>query len=120
MIITQFTIPFELCDLNTYINAERTNRFKEAKIKKEQTESIAWITKQLTKVDVPFKLKVVWYVKNKKKDPDNVAFAKKFILDGMKEGGMIENDGMAQVVGFEDVFIVTSEPKVTVFLYSNE
>ena len=32
----------EFCDLNTYIDAERTNCFISPKIKREETERCAW------------------------------------------------------------------------------
>jgi hypothetical protein len=31
-----------LCDLNKYITAERSNRFRAAKIKREETERVSW------------------------------------------------------------------------------
>lgn len=98
----KFILELSLCDLNKYINAERTNRFIAANIKKENQEVCEWLLpkKQFNKVFIVFK----WFTKNKRKDPDNIAFSKKFILDAMVSTGMLQNDGQNQVVGFLDLF----------------
>lgn len=58
-----------------------------------------------------------WYEKNKRRDKDNVAFAKKFILDAMQEMGILENDGWQQVIGFSDYFFIDKEnPRVEVVI----
>jgi len=46
----------------------------------------------------------IWIESNKRRDPDNVAFAKKFILDAAQKAGLIENDGHKQIAGFTDRF----------------
>jgi len=43
----KLVIPGELTDLNTYINAERSNRYAGAKIKREMTDYVAWIAKEI-------------------------------------------------------------------------
>lgn len=85
----------ELVDLNTYINAERRNRFIGAKIKQEMTNCVAMecriqkipLMKQITSFVLH------WTHKNRKKDFDNVEFGVKWIKDGMVKAGIIENDG---------------------------
>jgi Holliday junction resolvase RusA-like endonuclease len=119
-ILAKFLLNGELTDLNTYINAERGNKFNGAKIKKTETERIVWEVKNQckhAKVSCEFKLFIRWFVKDKKKDPDNVAFAKKFILDGMVSAGLINTDGMKQVTSFQDEFYVDKEhPRIEVYL----
>lgn len=51
-------------------------------------------------IDVEFH----WYEPNKKRDKDNVAFAKKFILDGLQMRGVITNDNNKGINGFSDHF----------------
>ena len=84
------------CDfmyLNEYINTERRNKYEAAKVKDELTNMVAWqcklkqYTKPKGKVDMIFK----WHVKGRH-DSDNIAFAKKFVLDGMVQAGLLEND----------------------------
>ena len=88
----------ELVDLNTYISAERSNRFKAAKIKKEMTQLVAQecIRQKLPKLQKIDQFAIIWRHKNKKKDFDNVEFAQKWIRDGMVTAGVLPNDGWAQ------------------------
>lgn len=51
----------------------------------------------------------VWCEKNKRRDPDNVASAKKFVLDALVSEGVVPNDGWSAVKGLEDVFSVDKE-----------
>lgn len=65
--------------------------------------------------EMPIDLHFKWYVPSKRKDKDNIAFAKKFILDGMLQAGLIENDGWKQIGNFTDTFVVDKEkPRVVV------
>ena len=64
----QLIIPGELTDLNTYINAERSNRYAGAKIKREMTDYIALLAKSLkTEIRTPVRITYRWYCKNKRK-----------------------------------------------------
>lgn len=102
----KITLTGELCDLNTYINAERRNRFIGAKIKKDNTESVMWQTKNIKPItDYPVYVYITWYMKDQRKDPDNIAFAKKFILDALVENGILVNDGQKQITGFQDLIL---------------
>ena len=102
--------------LNTYINAERGNKYVAAKIKKEETEKVAWECKaqKLKPVKGEVWLSFYWYVKNKRRDADNIAFSKKFIIDGLVKGGIIKNDNLKVVVGFNDEFIMDTINQVII------
>lgn len=97
----------ELTALNEFIDAERRNRYIAAKIKKDETGYCQDVAKKsglkLQETDFPCALIITWYVKNKRKDADNIAFAKKFILDGLVEAGVLPNDNRKYVQGFIDV-----------------
>lgn len=114
----KFTLELSLCDLNTYIDAERTNRFKAANIKKRDQKMCEWLLpkKRFDKVFIVFK----WFVKNKRKDPDNIAFSKKFILDAMVSTGILKNDGQNQIVGFLDLFANDETEKVEITMLEVE
>jgi hypothetical protein len=115
----KFVIKGELVDLNTYIQKERGNRFAAAKIKEEETRRIYWECKaqKLGYIGVPVFVSCSWYCKNKRKDRDNVAFSKKFILDGLVKAGVLENDGWDNIIGFQDAFFVDREnPRIEVEL----
>ena len=93
----EFTIPFEICDLNTYINAERSNRFKAAKIKKDLTNEIGFFCKKLKLNDCQHDLEIEWWTDNKRKDSDNVFASVKFILDAVVKSGALKSDGYKHI-----------------------
>lgn len=83
----------ELTDLNTYVNAERRNRFIGAKIKKDMTELCMWLMRGKGKFSKITKIEFYWVHGSKRKDFDNVEFSQKWIRDGMVKAGLIPNDG---------------------------
>lgn len=99
--------------MNQYISAMNRNRFAGNKVKQEETEKCAKHTKIAmrngVKFSFPCKLKFVWYIPNKKKDPDNIASARKFILDGMQKAGFMDNDNLNWILGFEDEFVISKD-----------
>lgn len=112
----RLTIPGELVDLNTYINAERSNRYAGAKIKREMTDYITMLAKCLkTQFRGPVHITYRWYCKDKRKDKSNIAFAKKFIEDGLVSAGVLKNDGWNDIEGFNDRFYIDkANPRVEV------
>lgn len=102
--MTTYYIPMKLPSLNEYINACRSNRYAGANMKKETEAKISQYINQMPKYETPIKLHFVWQEKNKRRDYDNIAFAKKFILDAMQKYGKLENDNRKNVVGFTDEF----------------
>ena len=42
--------------------------------------------------DSPVTVRFTWVEGNRRRDIDNVAFAKKFVLDGLVQAGVIGND----------------------------
>ena len=108
----------ELCDFNTFQNKTRSNKFAGAKIKKEETERIYWECKQqkLSPVkEYPVEIIFRWYSKDNRKDIDNVAFSKKFVLDSLVLAGVLEGDGRKFISGFIDEFYISKDnPRVEV------
>lgn len=103
--------------LNDYIDAERSNRFKAAAMKKEWTERVAWCAAG-KRASGPVHLTYRFYEPNKKRDKDNISgFAHKVIQDGLVSAGVIGNDGWAWVEGFEDFFDIDAKrPRVEVLV----
>jgi len=94
--------------LNEYIQAERSNKYKSAAIKEQLTNSVAYLSLQ-QKFKLPDKkhdIIFTWYKPNNKTDHDNIAFAKKFILDGLVKAGALKNDGPKYIGNFQDIFIL--------------
>lgn len=91
----KFNIKTELPSLNEYISKERSNRFTAANLKKKYTAVCglaAKVIKNKIKKDTQYSLIINWTVKNNKKDPDNIYFGVKFILDGLVNSGVLQND----------------------------
>ena len=109
-------IPFRLPSLNEYINVCRSNKFAAAKHKSEIENKIIWFLKRLPKCENPVFVKFVWYEQTKKRDKDNVAFAKKYILDAMQKCGVLKNDNNNFIVGFSDYFVYGNGDKVSITL----
>ena len=86
--------------LNEYINIERGNKIASAKLKKDCTEQVYWQCKELnvkpvtSMVDVHFE----WHVTGRH-DPDNIDFARKFILDGLVMANVLKDDSQ-QYIGY--------------------
>ena len=119
----KIVIQGELMDLNNFIDKQRANRLGGASAKKQETDKCAIHIRQAMnqglRVDkLPVHLNISWYMKNKRKDKDNIAFAKKFILDGMIQARLIRNDGWKEISGFTDEFHVDkNNPRVEVTIY---
>lgn len=110
----QFILPFRLPSLNEYINVCRTNRFK-ANLMKNQTETnIGWFLTALPRISKPVTINFHWIEPNKRRDLDNIAFAKKFILDAMVKKGKLIDDGMKYVTGLSDTFEIQDKARIIV------
>ena len=107
-----------LPNLNDYTKACRTNRIVGAKMKKDAERVITlYILQQLKGISFndTVELNFRWYEPNKKRDLDNICFAKKFILDALVSNGIIIDDGWRGVVGFTDNFFVDKNfPRIEV------
>jgi hypothetical protein len=116
--MTILTIKGELTDLNTYIKALNGNRWSGNDIKQVETERVAYEARlaRLKPVEkYPVKITYRWYSPDQRKDTDNVAFAKKFINDGLVVAGILENDSRKFISGFADEFYIDkSNPHVVV------
>lgn len=105
-------IPFRLPSLNQYINECRKNRYAGAKMKKEVEQDIGWYINLLPQYKNPIKIHFHWIEENKRRDLDNVCFAKKFILDSMVKAGKLKDDNRNFVAGFKDTFEYGKASKV--------
>ena len=107
-----------LCGLNEYTKACRGNKYAGAGMKKDMERIISlYINQQLNGVrfDGTVELSFRWYEPTKKRDLDNICFAKKFILDALVSNGIIVADGWRGVRGFTDTFFVdANNPRIEV------
>lgn len=102
----RIVFPFALPTLNEYINAERTNRYMAAHIKKMTEQRLVFYIQSQTREQFqePAFIKYKWIRKDARHDKDNIAFAKKFVQDALVKAGVIPNDGWKNIVGFSDEF----------------
>lgn len=78
-----------------------------AKMKREWTE-IAWAEAKRAKLRPVerARLEFLWIEKDRRRDKDNIAAAKKFVIDSLVKAGVLPADGWSSVVGFTDDFEV--------------
>lgn len=105
-------ICMKLPSLNEYIGKCRANRYQAAKYKADIERDIGYYINRLPRFKHPVVIHFTWCEKNKRRDCDNVAFAKKFVLDSMVRHGKLEDDSPKYVVGFTDNFLYGNENKV--------
>lgn len=109
---TSFTIHGSWPSLNEYIATERRNRFLAAKMKHTEMERIQWQCKNLEPINGKVDVTLQAYVKNKRKDPDNIyTYALKLILDSLVGIGVLTNDTQEYIgkITFEEVKIDKDE-----------
>ena len=108
----KFVIDMKLPSLNDYIRVCRCNKYQAAKFKSDVEREIGVFLLKMPKWNNPIKIHFHWIEGNKKRDLDNIAFAKKFILDAMQKFGKLENDNRKCVMAFTDSFEYGKETKV--------
>ena len=97
-------IGLKLPSLNEYVNVCRTNRYKAAEYKRNIEKKILPYFAGVRRFEKPIRIHFTWIEDNKRRDYDNVCFAKKFILDAMVRGGYLKDDNRKCVAGFIDSF----------------
>jgi len=112
-----FAVHGTLPGLNEYVDANRRHRQCGAAMKKS-AETIVMQYIRVARVQPiagPVFVTFAWHEPDRRRDVDNVAFAKKFILDALVTAGILEGDGRKHVVGFSDKFpIDRRDPRVVV------
>ena len=106
-----------LPSLNEVINTNRGNKYAGNKMKKETDAYIqlcikSQCRKKFDRISISFK----WYEPNRRRDFDNIASGKKFILDALVKTGVIPNDGWKNIAPkFTDEFYYDKDnPRVEI------
>ncbi len=110
--IVKIEIPMKLPSLNEYIDECRKNKYAGANMKKKVEKDIRIFINKSPNYIKPINIHFHWVEENKRRDLDNVCFAKKFILDSMVKAGKLQNDNRNYVTGFTDTFEYGKESKV--------
>ena len=117
-------IPYRFPSLNEYIAAMNRNRFIGNKMKQDCTHFVHQTARyaKLGHFTKPITIAINYWEPNSRRDPDNITFAKKFILDGLKEAGVITDDSQKWIRGidFERWFVVSPDDKVGVHVIMTE
>ncbi|MVM54519.1 RusA family crossover junction endodeoxyribonuclease [Gordonibacter urolithinfaciens] len=112
-----FEVPWKLSGLNEYTRACRANRYKGAAMKRTNQDIAALSIRaaRLKPYDGPVRVSITWVEPNMRRDPDNIRFAAKFVLDALVEEGVLPNDTQRYVKGISDRFLVNrNNPRIIV------
>lgn len=107
-----YIIDMKLPSLNDYIRICRGNKFAAAKYKKQLEEKIGLFLLKMPRFTKPIKIHFTWIEESKRRDYDNICFAKKFILDSMVKNKKLQDDNRNYVYAFTDSFEYGKETKV--------
>lgn len=94
----QYYIDGQLAYLNDHDAANRGNKYGGAKLKSEMTELVRLQLLSAPRVENPYIPTFTWRYSSGH-DFDNIAFAKKFVLDGMVKAGVLPNDNQKWMLG---------------------
>lgn len=102
--------------LNEYVRAERGSARAAAAMKREQTGMVAAAARaaRLPRFERPVMVSFTWVEPNRRRDVDNVEFAKKFVLDGLVQAGVLPDDSPAHVRATRDRVRYAGRGSVTV------
>lgn len=104
--------------MNEYINAERTNKYKGAQMKRQCESVVMHSARSLGKyrAERPVYMVYRWYCEDRRKDKDNISsFGRKVIQDALVKAKILKNDGWNDIIGFEDIFYIDKKnPRVVV------
>lgn len=114
-------IPTRLNNLNDYITADWTNRYKGAAMKARNEALVKVAIKQQMRsirIERPVYMEYTWYERNKRRDLDNISsFGRKVIQDALVQTRVLVNDGWNEIVGFSDQFYVdAANPRIEVLI----
>mgnify|MGYP003289695044 CR=1 FL=1 len=116
----KYEIPIKLPSLNEYIRVCRANKYQAAKFKRDIEADIGVFLTRMPKWTKPIKIHFHWIEGTKKRDLDNVCFAKKFILDALVKYGKLNDDNRKYVYAFTDTFSYSKDGQSKVILMIEE
>lgn len=105
-------IPLKLPSLNEYIRVCRSNPYQASRFKKDVENDIGIFIARLPRFERPVKIHFHWIEGTKRRDLDNVCYAKKHILDALVKFGKLKDDNRKCVTAFTDTFDYGKETKV--------
>lgn len=122
----RFVVSAKLPSLNEYTRANRNHWATGGRMKAEIEEIIIWSIRcarnrgEVHPVHCPVHIEFVWHEKTRRRDPDNIFSAKKFLLDAMQTAGILEGDGQRHITGFTDWLVQDKADYVEVVIHESE
>ena len=108
----------KLPSLNEYVRICRGNRYYAGKKVKEIEQGIILQLSKLKPISQPVYIGFEWHEANQRRDKDNIAFAKKFVLDALQYAGKLPNYNNKYLLGFTDGFVYGKEYGVKLYIVS--
>lgn len=113
-------IPYKFPSLNDYTRACRSGWQAGAGMKKTVQKNIFPYIQEIKPFEKPIEIHFLWIEDTQRRDFDNIAFAKKFILDALQECKKLKNDNRKWVKHFSDDFEYGKVAKVVLFITEME
>lgn len=124
--MNQFAIKTRLAGLNELIGANRVALYEGARLK-QQMDAICkaaimegYAKETCHSTTAPVRVSFEWHEKTRRRDPDNIFSAKKFILDAMQKTKLIVNDSQKYIVGLSDTLVIDDWEGVKVSIEEEE
>lgn len=98
--VQKFVMPGSLPGLNLLIAANRVNRYKGAKLKRDADMQVVAAIRKCHVGAVkkyPVEIRVWFYEKDHRRDIDNIYSGGKYVLDALQETGILQGDGQKYV-----------------------
>lgn len=120
--MNSFEIHGKLPSLNEVINANRTNRYAGAKLKRNieilisAAISAAIKNGSLRPIEQSCIICIQWYEATRRRDADNIQSSQKFILDALVKCGILKNDSRKYVTQIYHEIVDGNENKIVVTL----
>lgn len=113
-------IRIKLPSLNDYVRECRGDRYGANRTKRQLEMIIRQYIEHLPTFRKPIEMEFRWIEDSKRRDADNVAFAKKFILDAMVKAGKLPDDNLDHVQAFRDDFEIGKPAGVIVTIREHD
>lgn len=112
----EFIITGRLPGFNEIIAISKTHPVAYSEMKRMNSQIVMLSARKQLKYNYKrVKVEILWIEINRQRDKDNIAAAVKFILDGLVDAGIIEEDGWSQIESITNSYDVDKKnPRVIV------
>jgi Holliday junction resolvase RusA-like endonuclease len=114
-----FVVPVRLASFNDYQRENRRNKYAGARFKKQQQEivELCILQSRLTPFTAPVRVSILWVEKDKRRDPDNVYGAVKWLADALVAMRIIPDDSSRWIKSItHEIMVDKLKPRVEITL----